>query len=194
MVETTAKEIARFWLEEIGQENWYRADDALDAQIRERFLGAWEEAYAGDMYEWCVNSEAVFGFLILTDQFPRNMFRGEARAFSTDVLARTAAKMAVHRRWDLEIAEPQRQFFYLPLMHSERMDDQNLAIRLLTDRMPETSPVNLLHARAHREVIRRFARFPFRNAALGRMTLPGETEFLENGGYGAIVRELQAET
>jgi uncharacterized protein (DUF924 family) len=192
MAETTAREVARFWLDEVGPENWYSVDDELDKRIRERFLGAWEHAYSGDMYEWCVNAETVFGFLILTDQFPRNMFRGEAKAFSTDVLARTAAKMATHRRWDLEVAEPQRQFFYLPLMHSERVDDQDRCVRLITERMPETGATTLLHARAHREVVRRFSRFPFRNEALGRMTLPVEAEFLASGGYGAILRELQA--
>ncbi|PRY22687.1 uncharacterized protein (DUF924 family) [Aliiruegeria haliotis] len=193
MPDTTAREVARFWLEDVGPSGWYKVDEALDAEIRDRFLTAWEEAHSGDMFDWCICAESMFGFLILTDQFPRNMFRGEARAFATDALARTAAKMAVDRRWDMEIDEPERQFFYLPLMHSERLDNQDRCIRLMTERLPETGAENLIHARAHREIIRRFGRFPYRNAAIGRMTLPGEEAFLAEEGYAAVLNALKAE-
>ncbi|WP_068116661.1 DUF924 family protein [Tropicimonas marinistellae] len=193
MVDVTPQEIERYWVDEVGPQGWYKASDALDADIRERFGAAWELAHAGDLHGWCCDAEGTFGFLILTDQFSRNMFRGEARAFDTDVLARTAAKMAIDRRWDMAVAEPQRQFFYLPLMHSENLGDQDRCVRLMVERMPETGANNLDHARAHREIIRRFGRFPYRNAALGRMTLPSEAEFLENEGYGGILAALNAE-
>ena len=193
MAEITAADVTRFWVEEVGPEKWYVQEDALDATIRERFLESWQAAHAGEMFAWCESAETVLGFLILTDQLPRNMFRGDGRSFATDALARTAAKRAIHRRWDLTVPEPERQFFYLPLMHSENLGDQDRCIHLMSERMPETGGANVLHAKVHREIVRRFGRFPYRNAALGRMTLPGEQAFLEGEGYGGILREMQAE-
>jgi uncharacterized protein (DUF924 family) len=128
---------------------------------------------------------------ILLDQFPRNMFRGDGKAFSTDQIALAAAKMAVGRDWDLRIDPPARAFFYLPLMHSENLSDQDRCMRLIKTRLaPDLG--YLIHAKCHREVIRRFGRFPYRNEALGRATTKVESEFLENGGYGAVLRQFQA--
>ncbi|MDV7143350.1 DUF924 family protein [Tropicimonas sp. TH_r6] len=188
----TAEDISRFWIEEVGQSRWYVQEDALDESIRQRFLPAWEAAFAGNLDDWCQEGTSLFGFLILTDQFPRNMFRGDERAFATDALARTAAKTAIHRRWDLALPEPERQFFYLPLMHSEDLADQDACIRLMNERMPQGGAKQVLHAKVHRKIIRRFGRFPYRNVALGRMTLPTEQAFLENEGYGSVLREIQA--
>ncbi len=185
------EEISSFWLDEVGPEGWYKADDALDAEIRTRFRALWEGATDGRFAMWLTYPTGALAYIILTDQFPRNMFRGEARAFATDRAALAAAKSAIHRKWDLRIDEPARQFFYMPLMHSENLCDQDRCVRLILERMPETGADNLLHAKAHREVIRRFGRFPYRNAALGRSDTAPERAFLEEGGYGAAVRELQ---
>ena len=184
------EEVLRFWLDEIGPRGWYQASDALDAQVRERFANAWENAHAGSYGLWLTYPNGTLAYIILTDQFPRNMFRGEGRAFATDRAGRTAAKVAINRGWDLRIDEPARQFLYLPLMHSENLCDQERCVRLICERMPEHGPDNLLHARAHREVIRRFGRFPHRNAALGRASTEAERSFEEAGGYGALVREV----
>lgn len=191
MVEVTAGEIVGFWLEEVGPAKWYVQEDTLDAEIRERFLPVWEAAFNGEMYEWCQDAETILAFLILTDQFPRNMFRGDPRSYATDVLARTAAKMAVHRRWDMGVPQPERQFFYMPLMHSENLGDQDACIRLMSERMPENREMHVLHAKVHREIVRRYGRFPYRNAALGRMTLPAEQAFLDGDGYRGVLRELE---
>ena len=190
MMDVTAGDIARFWLDEVGPKRWYAVDAALDAGIRERFLAIWEAAREGELAGWGEDPARSFGYLILTDQFPRNMFRGDERAFATDGLARQAAYVAIGRRWDLTAAEPQRQFFYLPLMHSESLRDQDRCVRLMIERLPKTGADNVRHARAHREIVRRFGRFPYRNAALRRMTLPSERVFLENDGYGGVLREL----
>ena len=131
-------------------------------------------------------------YIILTDQFSRNMFRDTKQAFATDKLAKAAAKAAISKEWDLKIDEPARQFFYMPLVHSECLEDQERAVRLIKTRMPETGHQNLPHARAHREVIRRYGRFPTRNAALDRICSADEQAYLDAGGYGAIVKELQA--
>ena len=184
-------EILAFWLDEVGPEGWYMPPEGLDDTIRDRFEPAWVEATRGAHSMWLTHASGALAYLILLDQFPRNMFRDTGRAFSTDRVARTAAKAAIDRGWDLKIDEPARQFFYLPLMHSENVSDQDRCVRLMKERMPDSGASNLLHARAHREVIRRFGRFPTRNAALGRTSTKAEAEWLETGGYGAIVRELQ---
>ncbi|MBE0453892.1 DUF924 family protein [Roseovarius autotrophicus] len=184
-------DVLRFWLDEVGPKGWYEADDALDAEIRERFLGAWENARDGACAMWLTYPSGTLAYIILTDQFPRNMFRGEAHAFETDRAALTAAKVAINRGWDMKIDEPARQFFYLPLMHSENLCDQDRCVRLICERMPEHGVGNLLHARAHREVIRRFGRFPYRNATLGRASTAPERAFEDEGGYGALVRRVR---
>ncbi|MCY4335468.1 MAG: DUF924 domain-containing protein [Litoreibacter sp.] len=186
------EDVLSFWLDEVGPKGWYETSDALDAEIRERFLTLWERASEGALSLWMTYPSGALAYLILTDQFSRNMFRGEAKAFSLDHVALALSKIAVDREWDMRIDEPARQFFYLPMMHSESITDQERCIRMFATRMPETGAENLLHAQAHRDVIRKFGRFPFRNAALSRKSSAPEQDFLENGGYGATVRELKA--
>ncbi|MCB1388922.1 MAG: DUF924 domain-containing protein [Rhodobacteraceae bacterium] len=184
-----AEAILAYW-QDLGPEGWYAGGEALDREIRSRFEGDWNTAAQGGNSDWMHCPEGMLAYLILTDQFPRNMFRGSGKAFSTDPLARRVAHYAWQNGADLRIDEPIRQFFYLPLSHSESPFDQDRCVALTKARMPETGAGNLLHARAHREIIRRFRRFPFRNEALGRASTPAEIDFLQNGGYGAIVRAL----
>lgn len=185
--------ILSFWLQDIGEGGWYVADDAIDSEIRDRFLPAWEAAHRGEREFWLNGPRGALAYLILTDQFPRNLFRGDAGAFATDARARAGARLALGQGWDLAVKEPERVFFYMPFEHSEDTDDQDLAVRLIAERMPERGAGYHLHARAHAEIIRRFGRFPFRNAALGRNNTAEERAFLDSGGYGQIVRQLQAD-
>ena len=186
------EEILEFWLDQVGESGWYMQDDTLDAEIRARFEDTWSKACEGSYSLWLTYPSGALAYLILMDQFPRNMFRGEARAFASDKAALMVAKAAVDRKWDLRIDEPARQFFYLPMMHSESLCDQERCVRLMHERMPETGASNLLHARAHREVIRLFGRFPYRNEALRRTSTLPEQDYVSAGGYGSTVRELQA--
>ncbi|WP_164661275.1 DUF924 family protein [Tropicibacter sp. Alg240-R139] len=186
------EDILSFWLDEIGPAGWYVQDDALDAQITEKFMSTWEAAREGRFSMWLTYPTGALAYIILTDQFSRNMFRGDARAFKTDKAALAAAKCAVDKRWDMRIDEPARQFFYLPMMHSENLCDQERCIRLLCERMPESGASNMLHARAHREVIRQFGRFPYRNDALHRTPTAQEATYVSGGGYGQTVRQMQA--
>lgn len=181
------EDVLGFWLEEVGESRWYAPDVALDVEISARFHTTWEAACAGRHSLWLTYPSGVLAYIILTDQFPRNMFRGSARAFSSDRIALAAAKAAVDKGWDMRIDEPARQFFYLPMMHSENLCDQERSVRLICQR----SRANLLHARAHREVIRRFGRFPYRNQALSRATTGPEADYVLAGGYGQTVRQLQ---
>lgn len=185
------EEVIKFWLEEVGPAGWYKVDEDLDASIRTRFMQAWQDARTGAYANWLTSPEGTLAYIILTDQFPRNMFRGQADAFATDKLAVAAAKQAVGRGWDMRIAEPARQFFYLPMMHAENLCDQERCVRLMHARMPDAGAGNLIHAKAHREVIRLFGRFPYRNAALSRRDTSAETAYLAAGGYGETLRALE---
>lgn len=187
------EDILKFWLDHVGEDKWYAVEDDLDTAIREQFLETWQAAADGNFSLWLTYPTGALAYIILTDQFPRNMFRGQGRAFSTDRAALAAAKSAIQKGWDLKIDPPARQFFYLPMMHSENLIDQDRCVRLMCERMPKTSD-NLLHARAHRKVIRDFGRFPYRNDALNRSTTAVEKSYVENGGYGSTVRALQQES
>ena len=188
----TPEDILAYWLDRIGPEGWYKGSEALDAEIREDFEVTWHRAMSGALSLWLTYPSGTLAYIILTDQFSRNMFRDTALSFASDHIARAAAKMAISKNWDTRIDGPARQFFYLPLVHSESLVDQDRAVRLIKTRMAGNS-AQLLHARAHREVIRRFGRFPTRNAALGRANQPGEGAYIDRGGYAAVVRELEAE-
>ncbi|AXC50909.1 DUF924 domain-containing protein [Paracoccus suum] len=180
---TEPQAINQFWLDEVGAKGWYERSDAVDAKVRDRFMKAWIDApklTAG----WRDAPEGALAALILTDQFPRNMFRNDARAYSTDPLALRIAGAAIEAGHDLATPEPQRQFFYLPFEHSEELADQDRAVALFTERMPGE---NLHHAKMHRAAIAHFGRFPWRNADLGRVSTPEEQALLDAGGYGALV-------
>ncbi|MGH1453090.1 MAG: DUF924 family protein [Paracoccaceae bacterium] len=187
-----AEEVLSFWLDEVGPKGWYAVDAELDQQVRDQFGDLYQQAVDGAFGLWLTYPSGSLAYIILMDQFPRNMFRDSGAAFQTDAVALAAAKAAIDRKWDLKIDAPARQFFYLPLMHSENLCDQDRCVRLMHERMPEQGADNLLHAKAHRQVIRKFGRFPYRNAALERPTTAVEQAYVEAGGYGKTVRELQA--
>ena len=186
------EEILQFWLDEVGPKGWYDSSKDLDAKIRDRFEPTWEAACEGRFSLWLTYPSGALAYIILTDQFPRNMFRGTGKAFASDRIALAAAKQAIERAWDLRIDEPARQFFYMPLMHSENLCDQDRCVRLMCERMPQSRENNLLHARAHREVIRQFGRFPYRNDALDRADTPSEKSYIADGGYGHTLRALES--
>ncbi|MEH6646216.1 DUF924 family protein [Sulfitobacter sp.] len=184
-------EVLEFWLDEVGPKGWYAVDDALDAEIRRRFMPVWEAARDGGLSLWLTYPSGALAYLIVTDQFARNMFRGEAAAFSLDPIALAVAKRAICKEWDAKIDAPARQFFYLPLMHSENLCDQDRCVRLLVERMPNAGEGSIVHAQAHREVIREFGRFPYRNNALSRTNTRSEIAYVDKGGYGHTLRQLQ---
>lgn len=183
------QEVLSFWLEEIDRKQWYVADEALDAAIRDRFGATWTAAMAGQLEGWRCGPANTLAYLIVTDQFSRNMFRGTAAAFATDARALRAATRAVAQGWDQAVEWPVRQFFFMPFSHSEILQDQERAVRLFMLR--STEDPDLTHSRAHRWVIRKFGRFPYRNAALKRRTTARENDFLSAGGYSAAVEAVR---
>ena len=184
-------ELLDFWLGEIGPDGWYAGGEEIDATCRDRFADLWQAAREGHLDHWIDGTVGTLAFLILTDQLPRNMFRGTADSFATDARARDAARTALAAGWDLGAPEPDRQFFYMPFEHSEDSADQELAVTLMEERL-RSDPAIALHARAHRAVIARFGRFPGRNVAMGRFSTPQEQDWLDQGGYAAEFRRLQA--
>jgi uncharacterized protein (DUF924 family) len=179
------EQVLEFWLNEVGPERWYVADPELDEIVRARFEGDVLAARRGLLNAWILHPREALALLILLDQFPRNIWRGRPEAYSCDAHAIAMAKRALNLGHDEQVPEPERQFFYLPLMHHESQMDQERCVRLILTKMPATGAANLKHAIAHRDLIRRFGRFPFRNAVLSRHDTPAEAAWLAAGGYQA---------
>ena len=172
-------DVLTFW-RAAGDECWYKRDDAFDASIRERFLALWRKAVAGELSSWETTDDGALALVILLDQFPRNMFRDDAKAFSSDALARDVAHRALACGADKRIEAPLLQFLYLPFMHSEDLADQSRCVDLFRT---TADTENLRYAEEHADIIRRFGRFPHRNPIMGRSTTAEEQAFLDAGGF-----------
>ncbi|MGD1827421.1 DUF924 domain-containing protein [Chromobacterium violaceum] len=186
------EEVLAFWFDASddgalnrSREAWFRRDDAFDAEIRRRFLPLWQELVAGELAIDAGDARAALAWLIAADQFPRNLFRGEARAFSSDVLAREGARLVISQGLDQALPLVARVFVYLPFEHSEDIADQRLSLRLfqaLDTALPGSNYFD--YAQRHERVIAEFGRFPHRNAALGRTSTPAELSYLAQPGAG----------
>ena len=172
----TPADILTFW-REAGPDQWFADDPAFDLAVRSRFFATHEAAARGGLADWEHSAEGALALVLLFDQFPRNMFRGDARAFATDAMARAVAERALARGYDQATDSTMRPFFYLPLMHSEALVDQDRCIRLY-EALGDAE--QLRYAREHREIIEKFGRFPRRNRALGRETTRAERAFLDD--------------
>jgi uncharacterized protein (DUF924 family) len=175
----TPAEILAFW-REAGPDRWYEKDDAFDAGVHRRYLDLWRRACAGELSAWEASDDGALALTIVLDQFPRNMFRGDARAFSSDAKAREVAHRAISRGADARIEPLLLEFLYMPFMHSEHLADQLHCVELFRS---APNPDNLRYAEQHTDIIRRFGRFPHRNRVLGRATTPEEQSFLDAGGF-----------
>jgi uncharacterized protein (DUF924 family) len=176
----TPADILAFWLK-AGRDRWYRRDAAFDAEIRSRFLATWQEAAAGQLSVWEAGDQGALALTIVLDQFPRNLFRNDARTFSSDPLARAVANRAIDRGVDARIDPLLREFLYLPFMHSEHLADQERCVALFSQ--CGGHPDNLKYAEDHADIIRRFGRFPHRNRVMDRETTAEEQAFLDAGGF-----------
>jgi uncharacterized protein (DUF924 family) len=175
----TPNDVLAFW-REAGPARWFRKDEAFDADFRARFLASHEAAARGDLDAWAGTADGALALLILLDQFPRNAFRGTARMYATDPKAREIAGRAVDAGFDAKTGKELRNFFYLPFMHSESLDDQERCVQL-TQPLGGESHRFALH---HWDIVRRFGRFPHRNRILGRATTPEEKAYIAEGGFG----------
>lgn len=175
---STSTDILDFW-QSAGPSKWFAKDAAFDAALRERFLDL-HFAAARHEHEALINdADGALALILLLDQVPRNVFRDSGQAFASDTLARAYAERAIAAGFDLRVDPALRIFFYLPFEHSESMADQDRAVALIA----ALDDANYLqYAEAHRDAIRRFGRFPHRNAALGRASTPEEKAWIDAGG------------
>lgn len=173
------EELFLFW-KDAGPDRWFQPDPAFDAQIRARFLETYEAGLRGELDHWERSAYGALALVLLFDQFPRNMFRGTPQAFATDDRAREIAERAIAAGRDRAVDKEVHTFFYLPFMHSERLEDQERCVALMAK---SGSQENIKYAEIHRDAIARFGRFPHRNAILGRESTPEEIAYLQSGGF-----------
>lgn len=169
------KDILAFWFSDSIKPLWFHSTPEFDDELRQRFLETWKAASAGKLDHWRDSAEGALALVIVLDQFPLNIFRGMAESFSTEAKAREVALEAVAKGWDKKLDKTHLAFLYLPFMHSENLDDQDQSVALFEAAGLENS---LRFARHHRELIRRFGRFPHRNVILGRPSTDEELAYL----------------
>jgi uncharacterized protein (DUF924 family) len=167
-----------FWFNQVGETGWYSHDPALDQHCIDRFAVLWNEKRTLPPENFLDRADDALAAVLLFDQLPRNMFRAQAQAFATDPIAREVARGAIALGYDIQIGGAGRLFFYMPFQHSEDLADQELSLTLFEGAGDARS---LDFARQHHATIARFGRFPHRNAALGRTTLPAEAAAVAEG-------------
>lgn len=185
------QDVLDFWFDPARAAHWFAKDAAFDEQIRQRFAVATDDAAHGHFDTWAGNPADWLALLIVLDQFPRNLHRGDARAWAADVKAQRIALTGLADGFDQALPPLQRVFAYLPLEHAEDMGLQQRAVALfeaLHAQAPAAERARFAgfvdYARRHREVIARFGRFPHRNAVLGRDSTAAEREYLAQPGAG----------
>jgi uncharacterized protein (DUF924 family) len=182
------EDVLAFWFGEPrgkARPEWFRKDPAFDEEIRRRYGQLHAAASRRELDHWRPSPEPMLALVIVLDQFSRNLHRNDARAFAQDELALECAKEATARGDDLALLPVERQFLYLPFEHSEDPADQDECVDLMAslDAFEETRGISEWAVR-HRDIIRRFGRFPHRNACLGRESTPEEVAFLKTPGSG----------
>lgn len=179
----TRQEVLKFWFEETAPAQWFQKNEAFDSEIRDRFHVTYDMAAKDLCADWARDADGVLALCLVLDQFPRNMFRGSAKAFATDEKALLIAKAAIHKGLDQLLSPIKRRFVYLPFEHSEVLADQKRSVQLF-EAMKEADPMGHEYARRHYSVIERFGRFPHRNAILGRENTAEEIAYLAEPNAG----------
>ena len=183
-------DVLAFWFGSEGEpgygefrDEWFRKDETFDREVTDRFGDLYERAAAGELDAWREEAEGCLALVIVLDQFPRNMFRGDARTHATDEKALDAAKYAIERALDRELPAFQKVFLYMSFMHAESVEDQRRSVELFEGLAAEPGGPDVVeYAVGHRDIVERFGRFPHRNAILDRETTPEEAEFLTQPG------------
>ena len=173
------QDVLTFWFVENGREQWFQKDDAFDSEMRRRFADLQVRAAAGGCVDWEATEDGRMALILVLDQFSRNLYRDDPRAFAQDARARAIARTAIALGDHVTSAPDRKLFLYLPFEHSEALADQDWCMTLFT---ALGDPELLAYAERHRVIVERFGRFPHRNAVLGRDTTPDELEFLQQPG------------
>jgi len=179
MSSASINEILNFWFDELSRKDWFRKDEALDSTIASRFGTIYHQLRSGVPPSWLDTPEGILAAILVLDQFPRNMFRSDARCFATDAEALALAKQAISEGMDVKLNPKQRAFVYMPFQHSEDPEDHVRAVRLFS---MLGNPLNLDFALRHKAIVDRFGRFPHRNFLLGRASSQDEEAFLAKPG------------
>jgi steroid delta-isomerase-like uncharacterized protein len=188
--EPSPEDVLEFWFGREGEpdygkfrEVWFRKDEGFDQEVRDRFRELYERAAAGELDGWKEQAKSCLALVILLDQFPRNMFRGDARTHATDEKALGISKHTIERAFDRELPAFQRMFLYMPFMHSEDIEDQRRSVEQFKRLASEDGAPDVTeYALKHMEIVERFGRFPHRNAILGRESTTEEVEYLKQPG------------
>ncbi len=173
----SADEILDYWFSEPMTKHWFKSTTAIDADIRTRFEGVWEQARQGKLEHWTATANGCLALIIVFDQLPLNMYRGQAKSFATEAMGIATARQAIEKGFDKEIAPDRLMFMYMPFMHSENMQDQDDGVRLFSDAGLDENAKFALH---HRSIVERFGRFPHRNEILGRPSSVAETAYMNS--------------
>jgi len=174
---TLPTDILDFWFAEAMRSKWFASTPQLDAEIKEQFEPIWEAAFRGELDDWLNSADGCLALTIILDQLPLNMFRGTAKSFASEAKSRDIARHAIDQGFDMQIDPTRLAFLYMPFMHSENLADQDLSVALFEAAGLEN---NLRFAKHHRELVRRFGRFPHRNAILDRANTPQEIDYLNS--------------
>jgi uncharacterized protein (DUF924 family) len=177
-----AKAVLNFWFNDTTPSQWFNNDPAFDALVRQRFLELTNQAIAGELHPWSETPQDALALLLLLDQFPRQLWRDNAKAFAGDTQALALSLRALQLGWvEAEHDQARRQFWLMPLMHSEELAVQEASLPLFNQFVDARTAD---FAQRHRDVIARFGRFPHRNDALGRQSSAAELAFLQTPGSG----------
>lgn len=172
-----SSEIIKYWYSERIKSQWFNSTKELDEEIKQKYEDTWKDILSGKYKSWQENAEGCLALVIILDQFPLNMFRGEVKSFSTEAMAIKVTKIAIELGFDKKIDKDKVSFLYMPLMHSENMDDQNIAVDVF-------EKANLLDnarfAKHHRSIVEKFGRFPHRNEILQRESSQEEIDYLNS--------------
>ena len=177
MVSESPQSIVEFWFSDKVRPLWFHSTQEFDDTLRKRFELLWQQAAANMLDSWAESPEGALALVIMLDQFPLNMFRGDPLCFSTEAKSRDIASLAVEHNFDENLTAEQKAFLYMPFMHSESIPDQEKSVALFKAAGLEE---NLKFARHHRDIVRRFGRFPHRNEILGRTSTAAEIAYLQS--------------
>ena len=186
-----ARDVLEFWFDTAQKVHWFEKNAAFDAQIRSRFGGLHHQAADGELDSWTLEPESWLALLIMLDQFSRNLYRDDARAYAADAKVCNILLPGLARGDDKQLSTIQRVFVYVPLEHAEDLNLQNRAIDMFTQLSKDVSLddrptyLNFLdYARRHRDIIARFGRFPHRNQVMGRVSTAAELAYLAEPSAG----------
>ena len=166
-------DIIDYWFSEKSKQFWFASTPSIDKEITSRYEIVWEKAASGGLSSWGETADGSVALIIILDQFPLNMFRGKAKGFKTESMAVEVALNAIDNGFDEEMDNEKLLFLFMPLMHSENLDHQNLQVYLF-----EKYNFNLEFSKHHRDLVKKFGRFPHRNEILGRMSTMEELDYL----------------